>query len=100
LRSLQKMKDIAFTVVNGENANVVGSYTEPDRYHSHAGADAVTMGKPHLGRWELQPYLNEKIRVLRPLNFAQQCPGRGDMIFDTDFGPVRVINLLGAIPWM
>jgi metallophosphoesterase (TIGR00282 family) len=95
LRSLQKMKDIAFTVVNGENANVVGATPSQIDAILNAGADAVTLGNHTWVRWELQPYLHEKTRVLRPLNFARQCPGRGDMTYETNFGPVRVINLLG-----
>jgi metallophosphoesterase (TIGR00282 family) len=95
LRSFREMKGIGFAVVNGENANVVGATPAQIEAILRAGADVVTLGNHTWVRWELQPFLNENLRVLRPLNFAPQCPGRGDMIFDTDFGPVRVVNLLG-----
>ena len=95
LKPLQKEKKIAFTVVNGENANVVGiTPTQADAIFA-AGADVITLGNHTWTRWELQPYLENKTRILRPANFAPQCPGRGDFTFNTNFGPVRVINLMG-----
>jgi len=95
LRPLQKLKNISFTVVNGENANVVGATPAQCDAILKAGADVVTLGNHTWTRWELQPYLDEQLRVLRPLNYAPQCPGRGDVCLDTPFGAVRVINLLG-----
>ncbi len=95
LKAYQKMMGISFTVVNGENANVVGiTPTQADAI-LEAGADVVTLGNHTWTRWELQPYLDEKARILRPANFAPQCPGRGDATYATPFGPIRVINLMG-----
>ena len=95
LKALQKERGVSFTVVNGENANVVGiTPTQADAIFN-AGADVITLGNHTWTRWELQPYLNDKARILRPANFAPQCPGRGDATFTTPFGPIRVINLMG-----
>ena len=95
LRPLQKERGIDFTVVNGENANVVGITPDQADEIFKAGADVVTLGNHTWTRWELHPYLNEKAGILRPANFAPQCPGRGDGVFPTPFGPVRVISLMG-----
>ena len=95
LKPLQKLKGVSFTVVNGENANVVGITPAQADAILAAGADVVTLGNHTWTRWELQPYLDEKARVLRPANYAPQCPGRGDATYTTPFGPIRVINLLG-----
>ena len=95
LRQLQRLKGVSFTVVNGENANVVGITPAQADMIFEAGADVVTLGNHTWTRWELQPYLDEKARILRPANYAPQCPGRGDATYTTPFGPIRVINLLG-----
>ena len=95
LKPLQKLKGVSFTVVNGENANVVGITPAQADAILAAGADVVTLGNHIWTRWELQPYLDEKARILRPANYAPQCPGRGDATYTTPFGPIRVINLLG-----
>ena len=95
LKPLQKERGISFTVVNGENANVVGITPAQADAILDAGADVVTLGNHTWTRWELQPYLDEKARILRPANYAAQCPGRGDATYTTPFGPIRVINLMG-----
>ena len=95
LKTFQKERGIAFTVINGENANVVGITPAQADQILEAGADVVTLGNHTWTRWELQPYLDEKARILRPANFAPQCPGRGDATYTTPYGPIRVINLMG-----
>jgi len=95
LRSFKRERHIDFTVVNGENANVVGIMPkQADRIFA-AGADVVTLGNHTWTRWELQPYLSDNSRILRPLNYAPQCPGLGYGIYHTSFGEVCVINAMG-----
>lgn len=95
LRPLQKLKNISFTVVNGENANVVGITPEQSELILDAGADVVTLGNHTWTRYEIKPYLDSSARVLRPANFAPQCPGRGMAVYDTPYGRICVINLMG-----
>ena len=95
LKPFRKSRGIDFCVVNGENANVVGATPRQCDAILRAGADVVTLGNHTWTRWELQPYLDEKRRVLRPANYAPQCPGRGWEIYDTPKGRVLVMNLLG-----
>ena len=60
-----------------------------------AGADVITMGNHTWGRRELVPYLERSREVLRPANLPQQQPGRGWGVFETPFGDVAVIDLIG-----
>ena len=93
LKEYQKELDVAFTVVNGENANVVGITPRQADLIFRAGADVITLGNHTWTRTELQPYLDERTRILRPANFAPQCPGRGIAVYHRDFGDVCVLNL-------
>ena len=95
LKNYRQKNGIDFVVVNGENANVVGVTPKQCDSILRAGADIVTLGNHTWTRWELQPYLDESRRVIRPANFAPQCPGAGDVVINTDFGKVEVINLIG-----
>ena len=95
LKPFKQENDIRFCVVNGENANVVGVTPKQCDSILKAGADVVTLGNHTWTRWELQPYLDESTRVIRPANFAPQCPGRGIDAFKPPFGDVCVLNLLG-----
>ncbi|MCQ2557769.1 MAG: YmdB family metallophosphoesterase [Oscillospiraceae bacterium] len=95
LRNYRKENDISFVVVNGENANVVGITPRQADAIFRAGADVITLGNHTWTRTELQPYLDEKRRILRPANFGPQCPGRGIDVFSMPFGDVCVLNLMG-----
>jgi metallophosphoesterase (TIGR00282 family) len=95
LRSLIKLENIAFTVVNGENANVVGITPRQADMIFEAGADVITLGNHTWARREIQSYLDDNRFILRPANFAPQCPGRGSGVYETNFGDVCVINLIG-----
>ncbi|MDD6089839.1 MAG: TIGR00282 family metallophosphoesterase [Clostridiales bacterium] len=95
LKEYKKEQNIAFTVVNGENANVVGITPRQADLIFSAGADVITLGNHTWTRTELQPYLEERRRILRPANFAPQCPGRGINVYPTPFGDICVLNLIG-----
>ena len=95
LKAIREERNIRFCIVNGENANVVGVTPKQINMMLQSGADVVTLGNHTWTRTELQPYLNEKRRVLRPANYGPQCPGRGINSFRTEFGDVCVLNLLG-----
>ena len=86
---------ISFTVVNGENANVVGITPKQADLIFRAGADVITLGNHTWTRTELRPYLDEHTRILRPGNYGPQCPGRGIAVYHKPFGDVCVLNLLG-----
>ena len=95
LKEYKKEQNIAFAVVNGENANVIGITPRQADAILRAGADVITLGNHTWTRTELQPYLDERRKILRPANFGPQCPGRGIAVFSTKFGDVCVLNLMG-----
>ena len=95
LSTVKKDKNISFTVVNGENANVVGITPAQAEEIFAAGADVVTLGNHTWTRWELKEYLDDNNKILRPANFALCCPGYGHGVYKTSFGDVAVISLMG-----
>ena len=95
LGAIRRELNADFICVNGENANVVGVTPRQADAILKAGADCVTLGNHTWTRWELQPYLDDSIRVIRPANYAPQCPGRGCVSLDTPAGEVLVVNLIG-----
>ena len=95
LREFKREREIDFIVVNGENANVVGITPRQADAIFRAGADVITLGNHTWTRTELRPYLDERRKILRPANFGPQCPGRGIAVYNTKFGDVCVLNLMG-----
>ncbi len=97
LRSFKKLNDISFTVVNGENASGTGITPEQAERIFAAGADVITLGNHTFAREQITNYLDDCRYILRPANFAPQVAGRGFGIFETLFGDVCVINLIGRL---
>ena len=95
LRPLQKLKNIAFTVVNWENASGVGLTEEQAWRIRDAGADAVTLGNHAFGKTQIAACLDETSWLLRPANLSGRAPGHGCEIFDLGGVRIRVLNLIG-----
>ena len=97
LRRLIRKTGADFTVVNGENASVVGITPDQAEDILDAGADVVTLGNHSFGKREIVPYLDESTRILRPANYAPQAPGIGWQVYETRAGDVAVIDLIGRV---
>ena len=95
LSSVKKNYNIDFTVVNGENAAGLGLTADNANRIFEAGADVITLGNHTWSQREIVPFLDDCRYIIRPANFAPQVPGRGWGIFETNFGNVCVINLIG-----
>jgi len=91
--------DIAFTIINGENA-AGGFGLTPDTAEQllDAGADCLTSGNHIWAQKEAEQLLDNERRVLRPANYPPGAPGQGSAIYQTSEGvSVGVINLLGRV---
>ncbi len=95
LRGIIRSFHIDFTVVNGENSAGTGLTPANADDIFNAGADVITLGNHAFSKSAIFPYLEECQYILRPQNFAPQSPGRGFGLFETAFGNVLVINLVG-----
>ncbi len=88
-----------FVVVNGENASsgtgLTGAHA---KMILEAGADVVTLGDHAFDQKEMLTYIESEPRVIRPLNFAKQAPGRGAALFTDRRGrKVLVLQVLGQV---
>ena len=95
LRPLKQLKDIHFTVVNGENAAGVGLTSQQAGELFRAGADVVTLGNHTFSKPQIAKRLEEDPYLLRPANFTGRAPGRGWGVFDCGRIQIGVMNLIG-----
>lgn len=95
LRSFRKLRDIHFTVVNGENASNVGIMPDQVEQLYGAGADVVTLGNHTFGKQQIAHRLEDDHYLLRPANYTGRAPGRGYGIFDCGHIQIGVMNLIG-----
>lgn len=95
LRPLKRLKDIHFTVVNGENASAVGiTPGQAERMYA-AGADVVTLGNHTFSKPQIAERLEEDPYLLRPANFTGRAPGKGWGVYDCGRVQIGVMNLIG-----
>ncbi len=90
---------IDFTIVNAENS-AGGSGITPKlaKQFFEKGCDVLTMGDHVWDQKELEEYLNEEDRIVRPANFPKGAPGKGWCIKTTSSGvKVGVINMMGRV---
>ena len=97
LRTVQKQREIHFTVVNGENAQMTGLTREDAEAMFAAGADVITLGNHTFGRVQISSYLDDCPYILRPANLGARAPGRGCGIYGCGRTDIAVINLMGRV---
>ena len=97
LSGIIRYYDIAFTVANAENTSGIGMKTEHAQALFKAGCDVLTLGNHTWGVKGTREYLDSTLHILRPINFAPQAPGRGWWVYETPFGDVCVVNLIGCL---
>ena len=95
LRPLKRWKDIHFTVVNGENAALLGVTPDQVERLYAAGADVVTLGNHTFGKPQIAARLEDDPYLLRPANYTGRAPGKGWGIYDCGHIRLGVMNLIG-----
>ena len=83
LAGLRQRLGVDFVIANGENA--AGGYGITPVIADallKAGVGCITTGDHAYDRKEVWEYLGTEPRILRPLNFPPQAPGRGYGIYD------------------
>lgn len=88
----------SLVVANAENAAGGFGLTSDTAAELFAsGIDALTMGNHVWSKKEIMSLLEQEIRVLRPLNYPDEVPGRGELVTTTEEGaPVGIINVCGT----
>ncbi len=88
-----------FIVINAENATSgVGLSGQHAKVLLEAGADVITLGDHAFDQKDMLQFIASEPRILRPLNFAKDAPGRGAGVFEAGRGrKVLVAQVLGQV---
>lgn len=85
-------------VANAENAAAGSGLTAALAQELFdAGVDAITLGDHTWGQKEFAGQIGALERVVRPANFAAECPGRGWCLVTTSTARFAVVNLQGRV---
>ena len=99
LAGLKTRLRVDFCVVNGENASggmgLTGGHAQ---LLLDSGADVVTLGDHAFDQKDMLSFIQKEPRVIRPMNFAKDAPGRGMGVFEASRGrKVLVAQVLGNV---
>ncbi|WP_040170411.1 TIGR00282 family metallophosphoesterase [Phaeobacter piscinae] len=99
LPQMRKDWRLDFVVVNGENAsNGMGLNGDHAKALLDAGADCLTLGDHAFDQKDMLQAIEKDPRIIRPLNFAKNAPGRGYRLFNAPGGrKVLVVQALGQV---
>lgn len=98
LRKLRREHEAHFTIVNGENASMVGITPQQAQDIYDAGADVITLGNHTWNRMQITQQLERDPYILRPANYAKNLPGRGFGIYEGPRGiRIGVMCLMGRL---
>ena len=85
-------------VVNAENCAAGSGLTAAlSKEFFDAGADAITLGDHTWGQKEFAGQIGALARVVRPANYAAECPGRGWCLVTMPTFRFAVVNLQGRV---
>ncbi|MEL6315874.1 MAG: TIGR00282 family metallophosphoesterase [Pseudomonadota bacterium] len=99
LPKLRESWRLDFVVVNAENATGgMGLSGAHAQVLLEAGADCLTLGDHAFDQKDMLQFIETEPRILRPLNFAKDAPGRGSRVFTDGRGrKILVAQALGQV---
>ena len=92
--SLRNEYKIDLVIANAENsAGGFGLTPDTSKELLENGVDVLTTGNHVWDKKEIIPYMDGRLPILRPINFAPEVPGSGYLITHN----VLVVNLIGRV---
>ena len=88
-----------FVIINAENATGGrGLSAKHAQEMLDAGADCITLGDHAFDQSEMIQYIENESRIVRPINFAKDAPGKGYRVFEVSRGrKILVVQVLGQV---
>ena len=98
LAEIKQKYHIDIVIANGENA-AHGFGLTPGIADDllNAGTDGLTTGNHIWQQREIYPYLDQNKKIVRPLNYPENLPGRGWQIIETAGKKVLFAQVLGRL---
>jgi len=98
LKDFVQENSVDLVIANGENAaggfGITESVAEELFYN---GIDAITSGNHIFDKKDVLTYLDRSDRLIRPLNYPEDVPGKGVTVFTVNSTKVAVLNISGLV---
>ena len=98
LDKIVKKHKVDFIIANGENAAGGFGITEKTAEELYEyGLDVLTMGNHTWDNKDIFNFIDYNKRLIRPLNFPKNNPGRGWIRINKNGRDITVVNLIGQV---
>ena len=98
LKVVRAEKGLCAVVVNAENCAAGSGITAAlAREIFEAGVDAITLGDHTWGQKEFAGQIESCDRLVRPANYASECPGKGWRLITLPTFSFAVVNVQGRV---
>lgn len=98
LPAFKRLKNIDFTIANGENSSAGNGITPFSADHLFtSGVDFITTGNHVYRRKEVFDFLDDNESIIRPYNYNSANPGSGIGIVDMGSCKIAIVNLMGTM---
>ena len=98
LKKLRAELGLDAIVVNGENCAAGSGITAAlAKEIFEAGADAITLGDHTFGQKEFAGEIGKIEKLVRPVNYPADCPGKGWTLVTLAVGRIAVVNAQGRV---
>lgn len=98
LPMLKKKYQPDFTIANGENAaHGFGLMPEMAKDFLSIGVDVITGGNHSFDKGEILSTMSQSDKILRPINYPKNVPGKGMGLYSSNGKNLLVINAMGRL---
>ena len=98
LDKIKKEYKVDFVISNGENSAGGFGITKKVAEELYGyGIDFFTMGNHTWDNKDIFKFIDEESRLIRPLNFPEQNPGRGWQTIELNSKKITIVNLIGQV---
>ena len=99
LPMLREKYNFDFLILNGENAaHGFGITPRICEEFFEAGINVITLGNHAWDKREIMNYIQKENRLIRPLNYPENTPGKGSELYKTRSGDkIFVAQVMGCL---
>lgn len=97
LKSYLANKEADFIIANIENASHGFGLTKKNYLDLAESINCFTSGNHIWDKKDIYEYINEAEKLVRPINYPPDTPGKGSAVFEIEGHKIAVINALGRV---
>lgn len=96
IKKIKQEQTINFIIVNGENiSHGKGMNQNHYKWLMNLGVNVITMGNHTWNNHQIYDYIDDSNSIVRPMNYAEQYPGKGYITVNYNGLKITIFQVLG-----